>query len=162
MATRKETILRAQGRILQGTVDPLFSNQEWGDYYRDAIDRVWAALLGEGEDFFVKRKISIPHAGSGLYTLPTDFFNLLWVQESSGAPIYPSGTLHRERTKLRIGFRLVGANLVLVNWEESFPESLVIDYQYLPGEIPDYDGVDSPFWSDANGLRVVVRMLPAG
>ena len=143
MATRKETIIRAQGRNLQGTVDPLISTQEWGDYYQDAIDRVWQALLGEGVDFFVKRKFVIPHTSNGVYTLPEDFFNLLWVQEPGGAPVYTVGTIERERTALRVGFRLLGKNLLLVNWQGDFPATLEIDYQFRPKELPDYDGVDT-------------------
>lgn len=143
--TRSTIIARAKARILQGADDPLWSAQEWGDIFQEALDRVWHELLLCNEDFFVVRKQAITHVSAGLYTLPSDFFGLIWCEESDGSPIYPVGSLYRERVDLRVGFRLLGSSLQLVNWDSStYPTTLYIDYQQTPKEMADWAGTADP------------------
>mgnify|MGYP000201798808 CR=1 FL=1 len=143
--TRSKIIARARARILNGATDPMWSSQEWGDLFQDALDRVWHELLLCGEDFFVTRRATVPHVGSGVYTLPSDFFALLWVEEPNGSPVYNVGSYHLERVELKCGYRLNGQSLLLVNWDSAdYPTSLVIDYQTTPKEMDDWDGTDDP------------------
>lgn len=167
MITRSACIKRAQQKMLQGETDPLYSNIDWSDYFHSAIMRVWRELLDLNQTYFCKRKFEIQHVADGTYSLPSDFHELLWVQEISGEPFY-SVSLKQERELGKTGWLINEGFLLIVNID-TYPASLLIDYRRYPKDFPAWDGKDDPEESpyeldypmnNDRGLVLVSNMIP--
>ncbi|MDD2998941.1 MAG: hypothetical protein PHV05_07740 [Candidatus Riflebacteria bacterium] len=167
MITRSACIKRAQDKMLQGSTDPLWSNVDWSDIFQSAVMRVWSEILDLDQAFFCERKVEISHAGEGVYNLPSDFYELLRVQEASGAGFYKV-SLKDEREKLKPGWVINNGKLLIVNWTP-LPSSVFIDYRRYPKEFPDWTGVDDPEnalyeldhpFNNQRGLRLFSSIIP--
>jgi len=140
---RSAIIARAKQRILQGNVDPLWSHQEWGDFFQDACDDVWSQIISQHQGWYVRRDytltLDVDH-----YDLPSDFHVLLWLRSTNDSYIPEVRTWERERGDGRTGFRIENGTIRLVNWDSALPATLTIDYQHRPNELADWDGNDDP------------------
>ncbi len=167
MITRSACIKRAQQKMLQAATDPLYSNIDWSDYFRSVVMRIWREILDLDQTYFCRRKFEIQHVSGGVYSLPDDFHELLWVQETNGEPFYPVN-LKKEREGGRTGWLLNEGSLIIVNID-TYPTSLLIDYRRHPKDFSDWTGGDDPEeaayeldypLNNNRGLVLISNMIP--
>jgi hypothetical protein len=129
--------------------------------------RIWREILDLKQVYFCKRKEAVTHAGSGVYNLPEDFYELIWVQDPDSTPFYPVN-IKKEREELKPGFVVNGQQLIIVNWE-TLPDNLYVDYRHFPKEFADWTGGDDPEettyeldypLNNQRGLRLISNIIP--
>lgn len=167
MIRRSDCIKRAQTKFLQASTDPMFSREDWSDFFQSAVMRIWHELMDLKQEFFCRRKEPIIHLGDGIYQLPADFYEPIWVQESGGEAFYPVG-IRKEREDLKVGYLINNDKLIIVNWPD-LADSLLLDYRHYPKEIPDWSGADDPEEAEyeldyplnnQRGQRIISNMIP--
>lgn len=159
-------------KMLQAETDPNFSDFDWTDFFQSSVMRVWRELIDLKQAFFCKRKIEIVHTAGGIFNLPDDFYEILWVEDPDGVAYY-SRSLSKEREEGKVGWTLNEKTLVLVN-ETTIPSSLFIDYRYYPKEMGDWSSTsnngDDPEadttyelnypLNNNRGLRLISNIIP--
>jgi hypothetical protein len=129
--------------------------------------RIWHELMDLKQNYFCKRQAPISHIGNGIYQLPDDFFEPIWVEESNGSAFYPVG-IKKEREDLKTGYVINNDTLIVVNWPDN-EDTLYLDYRHYPKEMPDWAGGDDPEeeayepdypLNNQRGLRIISNMIP--
>lgn len=170
---RSDIINLAKKLIMQGDIDPLWSNAEWSLFFDEAVDIIHEALVDSESGYFEVRDFFIEPDEDGLgYTLPDDFYSMIYVRD-------PEGKLeHLDRNEEHeyktAGYIIVDNRIYLRNIEKVPYRPLTIDYYRLPKEMPLYEGgsdlgnsvsnnpedfIPDPPLDTERGAKVLARIL---
>jgi len=161
MATRSATIEKARQYLLQGSNDPHWSDEDWNDYYHDALDMICDEIDAENLPYLIVSEYTLTKDASDRYPLPDGFKTMLRVQETSGQDVYPL----RKNNDFQV-YERENEFLLLRNWETALPATLKIRYRQLHPYLGDWDGtpdattvVPQEPLDNARGSRLIARLL---
>lgn len=144
---RSEIINLTQSLIVQGSIDPLWSNAEWSLMFDEAVDLFHEKLIESDLGFFIVRDQEIERIPEIMaWQLPADLHHILFAYDKSGeiqsADKEPEGAM--------TGYIVVDDKLRLVEWRDSPPDQVKIHYVKWPKELPDWDGGEDPDTEEYN------------
>lgn len=137
---RSETIKRAQESILQGESDPHWTNNDWNDFFHDALDMISEELDAAGAPYLIVTDAIITKNSSDQYPLPDGYKTLLRVQMvDDSSDIYPK----RDNLDVEV-YERINDYLVLQNWATDLPSTLKIRYRRFHPTVgsDSWDGTD--------------------
>ena len=134
---RSDIINLAKKLIMQGDIDPLWSNEEWSMFFDEAVDIVHEALVDSETGFYEVRDYVIEPDENGKYQLPEDFYSMIFVRDSMGRLEHLSVDV--ERNYGTTGYIILGDVLEIRN-ADSRLTPIYIDYYKLPKSMPIYEG----------------------
>lgn len=168
---RSDIINLAKKLIMQGDIDPLWSNEEWSMFFDEAVDIVHEALVDSETGFYEVRDYVIEPDENGKYQLPEDFYSMIFVRDSMGRLEHLSVDI--ERNYGTTGYIILGDVLEIRN-ADSRLTPIYIDYYKLPKSMPIYEGgsdegnsvsnnpddfVPDPPLNTLRGAKVLARIL---
>ena len=168
---RSDIINLAKKLIMQGDIDPLWSNEEWSMFFDEAVDLVHEALVDSETGFYEVRDYVIEPDENGKYQLPEDFYSMIFVRDSMGRLEHLS--IDVERNYGTTGYIILGDVLEIRN-ADSRLTPIYIDYYKLPKSMPIYEGgsdegnsvsnnpddfVPDPPLNTLRGAKVLARIL---
>ena len=168
---RSDIINLAKKLIMQGDIDPLWSNEEWSMFFDEAVDIVHEALVDSETGFYEVRDYVIEPDENGKYQLPEDFYSMIFVRDSMGRLEHLSVDV--ERNYGTTGYIILGDVLEIRN-ADSRLTPIYIDYYKLPKSMPIYEGgsdegnsvsnnpddfVPDPPLNTLRGAKVLARIL---
>lgn len=168
---RSDIISLAKKLIMQGDIDPLWSNEEWSMFFDEAVDLVHEALVDSETGFYEVRDYVIEPDENGKYQLPEDFYSMIYVRDSIGRLEHLS--MDEERKHGTTGYIILGDILEIRN-ADSRLTPIYIDYYKLPKSMPVYEGgsdegnsvsnnpddfVPGPPLDTLRGAKVLARIL---
>jgi len=162
MATRSATIKKAQQNILQGSNDPEWSDEDWNDYYHEAMDMIADGIDGADLPYFIVSGNVLTKDANDKYPLPDDHKTLLRVRDNADdTEIYPQ----RENSDFEV-YRQENEFLILENWQTDLPAALKVRIRRFPPYLGDWDGTDddadvvplAPL-NNARGSRLLARLI---
>ena len=168
---RSDIIKLAKKLIMQGDIDPLWSDAEWSLFFDEAVDLIHEALVDSETGFYEVRDYKIEPDEEGIYQLPEDFYSMIYVRDSMGRLEHL--TIDEEHNYGTTGYIIIGNSLEIRN-ADSRLTPIYIDYYKLPKSMPLYEGgsdegnsvsnnpgdfiPDPPLDTD-RGAKVIARVL---
>ena len=136
---RSEIIDMAKRLIMQGEIDPLWSNTEWSIFFDEAVDIIHEALVDSESGYFEVRDFKIePDEETRSYPLPEDFYSMIYCRDSLGKLEHLDK--NEERKYETAGYIIVDDSILLRNIGTNILKPIFIDYYRLPKEMPEYEG----------------------
>lgn len=134
---RSDIINLAKKLIMQGDIDPLWSNAEWSLFFDEAVDIIHEALVDSDSGYYQVRDFMIEPDENNEYQLPEDFYSMIHVRDSLGRLEHL--TPDEERKYGTTGYIILGDRLLIRNADARLTP-IYIDYYRLPKTMPLYEG----------------------
>ncbi|MBP5468380.1 MAG: hypothetical protein J6Z11_03960 [Candidatus Riflebacteria bacterium] len=147
---RSDIINLAKKLIMQGDIDPLWSNAEWSLFFDEAVDLVHEALVDSETGYFEVRDYMIEPDEEGKFQLPEDFYSMIYARDSLGKLEHL--TIDEERNNGTTGYIILGDRLEIRN-ADSRLTPVYIDYYRLPKTMPLYEGGSDEGNSVSNNIE---------
>ena len=165
---RSAIITKAKGKIIQGTTDTAYSNDDWSDLYYQACELIHARLVTASTRFYVKKSTLTKNTGDDYYPLPADFFGVIELKDADGNWYSEAVEADVEQNN-RAGFQRFNNNIELLGFA-SYPATMTLKYYHIPKEMGDYSGsadvevttkqyTPDPPLDDARGSRVLAKVI---
>lgn len=165
---RSAIITKAKGKIIQGTSDTAYSNDDWSDFFYQACELIHSRLVNSAARFYVKKTTLTKNSGDDYYPLPSDFYAVIELKDADGN--YFSEAIESDvEQDNRAGFQRFNNNLELLGFS-TYPSPLTLKYYHKPKEMGDYSGsadvevttnqyTPDPPLDDACGSRVLAKVI---
>lgn len=136
---RSDIIKLAKNLIMQGSIDPLWTDAEWSIFFDEAVAILHEALVDSETGFFEEHDFKIEPDENGKYPLPENFYSMIHVRDNLGTLEHL--TEEEERDYGTTGYILVNNDLCIRN-ADGHLGTIYIDYFTFPKEMPMWEGGD--------------------
>lgn len=134
---RSDIIKMAQKLIMQGDIDPLWSDTEWSMFFDEAVGILHEALVDSETGFFEVRDFMIEPDEDSHYPLPEDFYSMIYCRDKHSRLEHL--TNEEEHDYGTTGFIIVDNHIEIRNADLK-PVPIFIDYYKYPKEMPIWNG----------------------